>query len=122
MTTSTPAAAERTSSRSAVLVLVLVVATAAIHFSRALVDPEISTLFALNAVGYLVLGGLLYAPVAALDRWRGAIRWILIAYTITTIVLFFLWGAMSGDWPVIGFVDKAIEIALVVLLLRDRRG
>ena len=29
---------------------------------------------------------------------------------------------MSGDWPVIGFVCKAIEIALIAVLLRDRRG
>ena len=108
--------------RSPLVVLTLVVATAAIHLSRALVDPDISTLFVLNAVGYLVLGGLLYAPLPSLDRWRGAIRWALIVYTLTTIALFFLWGAMSGDWPTIGFLDKAIEIALVAILLSDRRA
>jgi hypothetical protein len=103
-----------------IVILALVVATAAIHASRALVDPEISTLFALNAIGYLVLGGLLVAPSAALDPWRGRIRWVLIVYAAITIVLFFLWGAMSGDWPLIGFVDKAVEIALIAVLLRGR--
>jgi hypothetical protein len=111
---------ERTSSRT--LILVLVVATAAIHASRALVAPEIGPLFALNALGYLGLAALLYAPSPALERRRGTVRWVLIAYAVTTIVLFFVWGAMSGDWPLIGFVDKAIEVALVVLLLRDRRS
>jgi hypothetical protein len=108
--------------RSAIVVLGLIAATAAIHFSRALVDPEISTLFALNAVGYIVLGALLYAPVPALEARRNVIRWILITYTAITIALFFVWGAMSGDWPVIGFVDKAVELALVAVLLADRRG
>jgi hypothetical protein len=105
-----------------ILVIGLVVATAAIHASRALVAPEIGVLFGLNAAGYLGLAGLLYAPMPTLARWRGAVRSVLIAYTVTTIVLFFLWGAMSGDWPLIGFVDKAIEVALVVLLLRERRA
>ena len=110
-----------TPGRTRAIVLVLVVATAAIHMSRALVDPEISTLFALNAVGYLVLGALLYAPSPALEARRSMIRWALIIYTVTTIALFFLWGAMSGDWPVIGFVDKAIEVTLVIVLLLDRK-
>ena len=107
--------------RSRLIVLGLVIATAAIHISRAMVDPEISTLFALNAAGYLGLAALLYAPLPALDRWRGAIRWVLIAYTVTTIVMFFLWGAMSGDWPMIGFVCKAVEVALVAVLFLERR-
>lgn len=105
-----------------IVVIGLVAATAAIHASRALVAPEIGVLFGLNAAGYLGLIGLLYAPLPALVRWRGAMRWVLIGYTVTTIVFFFLWGAMSGDWPLIGFVDKAIEVALVALLLRERRG
>jgi len=110
----------RASSR--ILVLALVAGAAAIHVSRALVDPEISTLFWLNAIGYVTLGVLYTAPFGALERWRPTIRWALIAYAATTIALFFLWGVMSGDWPVIGFVCKAIEIALIAVLLRDRRG
>jgi hypothetical protein len=120
MTTATTTTVSSSSRRA--IVLLLIVITAAIHVSRAMVDPEISTLFALNAIGYLVLGALLYAPVPALEARRSLIRYVLIAYTITTIVLFFLWGAMSGDWPVIGFVDKAAEIALVVVLWLDRKA
>jgi hypothetical protein len=120
-TTRAPTAtAERAWIKWAVIALVL--ATAAIHISRALVDPEISTLFWLNAIGYVVLVAMLYAPIPALDAWRGRIRWALIVYAVITIALFFLWGLMSEDWPMIGFVDKALEMALVGLLLFERRG
>jgi hypothetical protein len=108
--------------RSPLVVIVLVLATAAIHLSRAFADAEIGPLFTLNAIGYVVLGVLYTAPIAAFARWRGAIRWALIIYAVTTIVLFFVWGAMSGDWPLIGFVCKAIEVALVAILLADRRS
>lgn len=108
--------------RTSWIVLALIAGTAVIHLSRAMVDPEISVLFALNAIGYFVLGALLYAPLPALDPWRSKIRWALIAYAATTIVLFFVWGFMSEDWPMIGFVDKAIESALIAFLLLERRG
>jgi hypothetical protein len=108
--------------RSPWVVIALVLATAAIHLSRALVAPEIGPLFVVNAIGYVVLVTLLFAPMPALARRRGVIRWALIIYAATTIVLFFVWGAMSGDWPVIGFVDKAIEVALIAILLSDRRS
>jgi hypothetical protein len=108
--------------RSRWVVLALAAATAGIHISRALVDPDISMLFWLNAIGYVVLGLAYALPIPALEAWRSKIRWALIAYTATTIVLFFVWGAMSGDWPVIGFVDKAIEIALIAVLWLDRRA
>ena len=118
--TATTTTADRGWMRWAVLALVL--GTAAIHVSRALVDPEISVLFWLNAIGYVVLGAAYALPIPALEAWRGKIRWALIAYTVTTIVLFFVWGLMSGDWPIIGFVDKAIEVALVAILWLDRRA
>jgi hypothetical protein len=104
------------------VVLALALATAAIHVSRALVDPEISTLFWLNAIGYVVLAGLYVAPMPAVAAQRGKIRWALIAYTATTIALYFLWGAMSSDWPTIGFLAKAIEVSMIVLLVRDMRA
>src|SRR5829696_2212224 len=53
-------------------------------------------------------------PQAA--RFRGAARWVLVAYTALTIVLFFL---MAPTYTIIGYVDKAIEVALIALLLAD---
>lgn len=49
---------------SRVSIIVLVLATALIHFSRAVADPEIRVMFMLNDLGYLALGALLCLPQA----------------------------------------------------------
>lgn len=104
-------------------VIVLSVATAAIHFSRAAADPEIRVLFVLNGLGYLALVVLLYAPVSRLDPYRRWVRWILMTYATVTIALYAVWGVMSGEWTVpLGPIDKLIEGALIGLLWRDRGG
>ncbi len=101
-------------------IIALTVATATIHFSRAIADPEIRILFILNGIGYLVLLAGLYLP--QLNLWRPFVRRLLIGYTLLTIALFVLWGQMSGEWSTIGLVDKAIEIVLVGLLLHEERA
>ena len=114
-----------TSTRSmlAPAIAVLVVATAAIHWSRALVDPEIRVLFILNGLGYLALLAALYLPWPPLIAWRRVTRRVLMGYTVLTIVLFVVWGIMSGEWSGIGLLDKAIEVVLLILLwLEDRRA
>lgn len=104
-------------------VIALAVATAAIHFIRAAADPEIRILFTLNGLGYLALVALLYAPVSRLTPYRPSVRWALMGYTAVTIVLYGVWGAMSGDWTVpLGPIDKLIEGALIGLVWRDRGG
>jgi hypothetical protein len=51
------------------------------------------------------------------------VRWALIGYTAVTIVLYGVWGAMSGDWTVpLGPIAKLIEGTLIGLLWRDRVG
>jgi hypothetical protein len=100
----------------AVAIVTLTVVTAAIHFSRAVVDPEIRVLFLLNGLGYLGLLVALYEPPPVLRPRRWLMRRVLIGYTLLTIVLFFVWGMMSGEWPLVGLVDKAIEVTLLVLL------
>jgi hypothetical protein len=103
-------------------IIALVLATAAIHVSRALANPHISALFTLNALGYLSLAAGLYAPWPGRERWHSAIRRILLAYTALTFALFFVWGTLQGEWPTIGFVDKAIEVSLIALLWREERA
>jgi hypothetical protein len=103
-------------------IIVLTVAAAAIHLSRAVANPRITALFTLNAAGYLVLLALLYLPLAALEGRRGWVRWLFIGYAGITFVLFFVWGAMKGEWPVIGWADKVIELALIALLWQEGRG
>ena len=73
-------------------------------------------LFILNGLGYLGLLAALQLPVPQLARFRGAARWTLMGYTALTIVLFFI---MAPEYMIIGYVDKAIEVALIALLLAD---
>jgi hypothetical protein len=103
-------------------IFVLTVATAVIHLYLAL--SAIGSmgfnfgvmLFILNGLGYLGLLAVLQLPIRQLARFRSAARWALIAFAALTIVLFFL---MAPVYPIIGYVDKAIEVALIALLLAD---
>jgi hypothetical protein len=73
-------------------------------------------LFVLNGLGYLGLLAVLQLPILQLERFRSAARWVLVAYTALTIALFFL---MAPYYTFIGYLDKAIEVALIALLLAD---
>jgi hypothetical protein len=90
-----------------IAIILLTVATAIIHFALAF-----DWLFYANGLGYLVLVTLLYAPVAALAPYRGAVRWLLIAYTAATVIA---WALIGARGP-LAYVDKAIEVALIGLL------
>ena len=100
-------------------IIALTVSTAVIHFSRAIADADIRVLFTLNGLGYLGLVTMLY--VTQPGRRRRLVRRVLMGYTMFTIMLFFVWGLMSGEWAAIGFVDKVIEVVLVGLLLQEDR-
>jgi hypothetical protein len=101
------------------LIVALVITVAVIHFSRAVANPHITVLFTLNGIGYLVLVTLLYLPVAA--QWRRTIRRILMGYTALTFVLYFVWGAMKGEWLLLGFVCIAVEAVLLGALWWEGR-
>ncbi len=73
-------------------------------------------LFYLNFIGYLVLLAALFAP--ALSRFRRAIRWLFILYAALT---FALWFVLAPRHDPEGFLDKALEILLIILLLIDDR-
>ena len=73
-------------------------------------------LFILNGLGYLGLLAALQLPIPQLARFRSAARWALVAFAALTIVLFFL---MAPEYTIIGYVDKAIEVALIALLIAD---
>ncbi len=103
-------------------IFLLTVATAGIHLYLAFTAMAFMgfnsgiLLFILNGLGYLGLLALLQLPVPQLARFRSAARWVLIAFTALTIVLFFV---MAPEYTVLGYVDKAIEVALIALLLVD---
>jgi hypothetical protein len=96
-------------------VIVLAVATAAIHLYLGLTVGL--ALFVLNGLGYLALVSALYAPIPQLASYNNLVRWALIGYTALTIVL---WLAI-GERNLIGYADKLIEVALIALLLIERR-
>lgn len=110
-------------------IIVLTIATALIHIGLGLTFLATGgTLFVLNGIGYLGLLALLYWPATFLDRYRSWVRWALIAYTAVTIVAWALTGLGSplageikpGDTKtMIAYVDKAIEVVLIVLLWID---
>jgi hypothetical protein len=102
-------------------IVVMAVATAVIHLllGLSLGPPSLQPfplLFYLNTVGYLVLVAALYTP--QLHAIQPVVRWVFIAYTFLTIVL---WMVLTPHRTALGYLDKAIEVALVVLLLVDER-
>jgi hypothetical protein len=103
-------------------IFVLTLATAVIHLYLALTAIGSMgfnfgvMLFILNGLGYLGLLAVLQLPIRQLARFRSAARWALVAFTALTIVLFFV---MAPEYTLIGYVDKAIEVALIALLLAD---
>ena len=103
-------------------IFLLTLATAVIHLYLAITAIGSMgfnvgvMLFILNGLGYLGLVAVLQLPIRQLARFRSAARWVLVAFTALTIVLFFV---MAPTYTLIGYVDKAIEVALIALLLVD---
>jgi hypothetical protein len=87
-------------------IVALTLATAAIHASLG------GTLFILNAIGYTALAAAMVLP-GPLAHVRWLVRYALIGFTAATI----------GGWVAVGarfdlaYLDKALEVALVGLLL-----
>ena len=94
-------------------IIVLTLATAFIHLQLNFPDP----VFILNGLGYLALLAALYLPVPQLARYRHVVRLVLIAYAALTI---FLWVLVGAHTP-IGYIDKAMEVTLIALLLLQGR-
>lgn len=97
-----------------VLLCALITAFIHIYLSFQFVkSPDI--VFLLNGLGYLALIAALYLPIAALSAYRTPLRWLLIAYTALTIVLWILLGARTA----VGYFDKLVEIALIIFVWLD---
>ena len=94
-------------------IVLLTLSTALIHLQLAFPDPA----FILNGLGYLALLAALYLPVPRMARYRNIVRWVLVGFTALTILLWILLGARTP----IGYIDKAIEIVLILLLLLEAR-
>lgn len=101
-------------------IIILTLATAAIHIWLAFQFPSPDVIFILNGLGYVGLLAALFLPIPQLAGYRGIVRWVLIGYTALTVVLYF---AINGFFffPV-GYADKAIEVVLIALLLIEGRA
>lgn len=75
-------------------------------------------LFLLNALGFAGLTGLFLIPLKFLLPVREWIRWILIAYSALTILL---WAVINGTLDAPGITAKSAEILLIILLWVDRK-
>jgi hypothetical protein len=101
-----------------IALIILTIITALIHFERAIEDPDIRILFILNGLGYFALLAAFYLP--AFQRFHSLVRGTFIVYTAITILLYFVWVAMSGEWTIpLGPIAKVVEAAMIVILLRE---
>jgi hypothetical protein len=95
-----------------IAIILLTIATAAIHLYLAIFQMHSDLLFIANAVGYLGLLGLLYLPLPMMARYHGAVRWALIVFAAVTVVAWVLIGSRDP----LAYTTKVIEVVLIVLL------
>ncbi|HKZ55807.1 MAG TPA: hypothetical protein VJ123_10025 [Anaerolineales bacterium] len=101
--------------RNAILVLGL--ATALIHLYLNVFYDDFSVLFTLNGLGYLGLLAGIFLPIPFLAGRERLVKLALIAYAAVTILA---WVAM-GDRIPLGYIDKAIEVLLILALFASLR-
>jgi hypothetical protein len=98
-------------------IIALTAITAFVHlllaFSGGVPMGMLPILWLLNGIGYLVLLATLYLPSFAIIQ--PYVRWVLIAYTALTFVVWIVITHAAFD-P-FDYTDKLIEIVLVVLLV-----
>jgi len=102
------------------IIILLTLATAAIHVSFFIPDPSSELIYGLNALGYVTLLALLYLPITLLDQLHGTVRLMLMGYTALTIVAYLIFGVVNHEWTVpLGPIDKVIEVILIGLLWQE---
>ena len=79
----------------------------------------LAVLFLCNFGGYVVLNAALYLPV--LRRFQRITRALLIGFTAVTFVAYFAIDQGQALTNHIGLADKAVEAALIALLVIDGR-
>jgi hypothetical protein len=93
-------------------IVALTVATGWIHLTLG------SLLFTLNGAGYLVAAVAMVLPIALAMRFRWLIRIGLVGYALAAIVGWYLMGPRYD----VAYAAKAIEVALIALLLLEIRS
>jgi hypothetical protein len=104
-----------------IAIVLLTVATAGIHLERAISafrvgDMTTTIMFTLSSLGYLALLAAYYLPIRFAQERHNLVRWAFIALTAVAIIA---WVAI-GERSTLAYVDKLIEVTLLILLLTDK--
>ncbi len=99
------------------LIIIATLITASIHFSLNFSMGKFDPLFTLNGIGYLTLLGLYIFTPKFLLRYQNLLRIAYLSFTLLTIIL---WVFLGHPYTYIGYIDKTVEMLLVVILLIDR--
>ena len=102
-------------------IIVATLATALLHlslFSKMGADPIV-----LNGLGYLALLGAYFLPIPFLQQQHKLVWWVLLGYTVLTIVLWIVMGDknfVAGTSSAIGYYAKLAELFLLGFLWADK--
>ncbi len=102
-----------------IAIIVLALATAVIHLYLSSIlfgMGQSGLLFLLNGLGYLALLAGLFLPIPVIKGYRSILGILFMLYTLVTIIAWVFVGARNP----IGYIDKAIEVLLIVFLWLDR--
>lgn len=100
-------------------IILLALATALIHLVVLNIQMgQIDLLFTLNGLGFLAFLAALYLPLPVVRDNRSLVRYAFIAYTALSILAWVFVGLPSTP---LGYFTKAIEAALIVLLIVEMR-
>lgn len=98
-------------------IIILALATAVVHLVILNISlGSLDLLFTLNGLGYLGLLALYFLPIPIARDNRVLVRWVFVAFTAVTVIAWIFIGQRS----LLGYVDKAIEVVLIILLWMDR--
>jgi len=101
-----------------IAIIILTLATAAIHFS--LLFPDV--VFILNGLGYLTLLAAYFLPLPFAKDNPRLVRLVFMGFVVVTILAWLVMGDKSWPGGMLGYITKLIEIVLLGLLWSDRRG
>lgn len=99
-------------------IILFALTTAILHI---MLFPDI--MFTLNGLGYLALLGAYFLPIPFLQERHNLIWWLLVGYTLLTILLWVIMGDKNfvpGTSSATGYYAKAAEVFLLAFLFADR--
>jgi hypothetical protein len=102
------------------LIIITAILTGIIHLLvLSLLLGQISTLFVLNGLGFLVLLAAWYYTPGFLSSQRAALHVVFILYTLATIGA---WIAIGDMGDILGILTKLVEVVLLAALFLHLRS